>query len=177
MTNKEDNGRFYFKPDDVLINAILTVAKRRDIRSMRTTFLLILEHPEIAEIIGESKLTELKKKYSITKTDEVEKDEKRKAKKIKWLMDLKNWTEEEATEWVNAPKEDRQEIIDAPVKKEEQPEPLPEPELTTKIPELEKSIEDTQKKLENPDIDEKFRKIWNDVLEVQKAELVKLKGE
>ncbi len=41
--------------------------------------------------------------------------------------------------------------------------------------EIKKSIEDIQKKLDNPDIPEKFKEIWREVLEKRIAQLQGLK--
>jgi hypothetical protein len=74
-------GFGFFNPDDRLKQIINDIASAKDLKSLRCTFLLLLEHPEIKprilERYGEQAYKEMFDKYNVTTKAESE-DSKRK---------------------------------------------------------------------------------------------------
>ena len=76
-TNGHKSGSFgFFNPDDRLKQIINEIASAKDLKSLRCTFLLLLEHPEIKpkilERYGEQAFKEMFDKYNVTTKTESE---------------------------------------------------------------------------------------------------------
>jgi hypothetical protein len=74
-------GFGFFNPDDRLKQIIGDIASAKDLKSLRCTFLLLLEHPEIKprilERYGEQAFKEMFEKYNITTKAETENTKKK----------------------------------------------------------------------------------------------------
>jgi DNA-binding transcriptional MerR regulator len=72
----KSNGYGWFNPDDRLKQIISSIASEKDLKSLRCTFLLLLEHPEVKPRLiakyGDQAFKELVEKYNVTTKDEKE---------------------------------------------------------------------------------------------------------
>jgi hypothetical protein len=76
--NGHKSGLGWFNPDDRLKQAVLDIANKRDLKSLKCTFILLLEHPEVVSILGAETVKELHDRYNVSKKVELEKDHKKK---------------------------------------------------------------------------------------------------
>lgn len=87
--NKKSYGFGFFNPDDRLKQIINDIASEKDLKSLRCTFLLLLEHPlvkpRLLERYGEQAFKEIFEKYNVTTKTEAEREKKKKdnQKKVK----------------------------------------------------------------------------------------------
>jgi len=158
--NGHKSGGFgWFNPDDRLKQIINDIASKKDLKSLRATFLLLLEHPEVKpkllERYGEQAYKEIFDKYNVTTKMEAEiyskKADKHKKAKIEALKVL-GFSSEDAEKLSELSSEDLKALAyikqNTPSQRIEQPQEKSRRQV--EIENLKRSIELGEKMLADP---------------------------
>src|SRR3990170_4361940 len=93
MANGNKSGGFgWFNPDDRLKQVIGEVATERDLKSLRCSFILLLEHPDVEKKLdakyGVGTAKTIKEKYNITVKTESQKEQEKHSKLVAQYLAL-----------------------------------------------------------------------------------------